>query len=149
MNSMVVPASGEINDKTHIYPVRVFFEDTDAGGIVYYANYLKFAERARSEFIRLMDWNQREKLQSEENIGFAVRHCEADYKASARLEDVIEVHTSITKLGGASMCMNQSFVRDGIEIVNIKVKLACMSLDEGVPARMPKDLMEKIKQYVI
>ncbi len=148
MSEVIVPASGEIKGKTHIYPVRVFFEDTDAGGIVYYANYLKFAERARSEFIRAIGWNQREKLQSEENIGFAVRHCEADYKASARLEDVISVHTRVTKLGGASMVMNQSFVRDGKEIVNINVKLACLVLDEGVPARMPKDLYEKVKQYL-
>lgn len=148
MSNMVVPASGEIKGKTHIYPVRIFFEDTDAGGIVYHANYLKFAERARSEFIRAIGWDQREKLLSEENIGFAVRHCEADYKASARLEDVLEVQTTVTKLSGASMVMNQSFLKDGQEIVNVKVKLACLVLDEGIPYRMPSDLKDKIKKYL-
>lgn len=79
----IAPAGGEFKDNDFLFPVRVYYEDTDAGGIVYYANYLKFAERARSEFIRALGVRQQDELEADDKAGFVVRHCEMDFQAPA------------------------------------------------------------------
>jgi len=124
--------------KTFSFPVRVYYEDTDSGRIVYYANYLKFAERARTELLRANGFDH-QTLAREHGIGFAVRHCSADYKRSAVLDDALEVRTSVTAVGGASMDLDQAVCRDGAVLVDMKVKLA--SIDgKGAPRRIPADL---------
>ena len=75
----IAPAEGEMTDGEFLFPVRVYYEDTDAGGIVYYANYLKFAERARTEYLRYLGKCQKEDLEGNERTGWVVRHCEIDY----------------------------------------------------------------------
>src|SRR5712671_6087187 len=87
----------------HRFGLRVYYEDTDAGGVVYYANYLKFAERARTEMLRHVGFEQ-EALRRTTGRVFAVRHCSADYLAPARLDDELVVETRLTALGGASLC---------------------------------------------
>ena len=82
---------GEIKDNKFLFPVRVYYEDTDAGGIVYYANYLKFAERARTEYIRALGVRQQDALEAEDKFAFVVRHCEVDYQAPAVLDDELVV----------------------------------------------------------
>ena len=138
----VTPATGELVDKEFLFPVRVYYEDTDAGGIVYYANYLKFAERCRSVFIRTLGARQQEDLQSPEKTAWVVRHCEADYMAPAVLDDELIVSCRITNLGGVTVTMHQEIRREQDVLVAIDIKAAHISLATTKPVRIDKSLME-------
>ena len=140
----VTPATGELVDKEFLFPVRVYYEDTDAGGIVYYANYLKFAERCRTEFIRTLGARQQEDLQSPEKTAWGVRHCEADYMAPAVLDDELIVSCRITNLGGVTVTMHQEIRRGQDVLVAIDIKAAHISLATKKPVRIDKSLMEKL-----
>lgn len=130
-------------------PVRVYYEDTDAGGIVYYANYLKFAERARTEYLRTIGLEQNEDLRAEERIGFAVRHCEIDYKKPAVLDDLLNVSCKIIEMGGASCTMHQEISRaDGALLVSLDVMVVCMNLSKMKPVRLPENLVQKVEKYI-
>lgn len=126
---------GRMEGQTFIFPIRVYYEDTDAGEIVYYANYLKFAERARTEFLRHFGINQSDLLEKD-RLAFAVRRAEADYRKPAKLDDLLSVETKLTKLGGASVEMEQILKRDQETLVCVKVKVACIHL-EGRPVPIP------------
>jgi acyl-CoA thioester hydrolase len=132
--------------KTHVFPLRVYFEDTDAGGIVYYANYLKFAERARSEMLREVGIES-SRVMVDDGVALMVKTCHVDYQKPARLDDALEVHTRITKVGGASLQGEQHIKCDGQDFVVINIKLACMALT-GKPARLPKGLRSTLDQLV-
>ena len=93
-----IASSGTFDGTTHVFPLRVYYEDTDAAGIVYYANYLKFAERARTELMRLLGAEHRT-MMAEDGIGFAVRAVAAEYLQPARLDDAIAVHTRVERVG--------------------------------------------------
>src|SRR5579872_1943212 len=95
---------------THSFPVRVYYEDTDAGGIVYYANYLKFAERARTEALRLAGFDQSE-LKHEQKIAFVVRRCECDFLKPAFLDDLLTIETRLNDISKVSMRMRQTIRR--------------------------------------
>lgn len=141
----VAPASGELQDDVFLFPVRVYYEDTDAGGIVYYANYLKFAERARTEFIRSLGVRQQDGLENEDKFGFVVRHCDIDYQAPAVLDDELVVSCRVTAAGGASIDMHQDVMRGDQVLVSIDVKVVYVSLRTKRPSRIPKDLLMKIQ----
>ena len=132
--------------KPHVFPLRVYFEDTDAGGIVYYANYLKFAERARSEMLRDVGIES-STVMEDHGVALTVRTCHAEYHKPARLDDVLEVHSRIVKVGGASLEGEQRITKDGRDLVVLNIKLACMAMD-GKPARMPKQLRATIEELV-
>ncbi len=134
---------GQMNMDEFLFPVRVYYEDTDAGRIVYYANYLKFAERARTEFVRCLGMNQNDELNKEGQIAFVVRHCEVDYIASAVLDDELIVTCKVTEVGGASLAMRQEIRRDDKVLVQIDIKLVAMSLSTMRPVRVPSLLREK------
>ena len=134
-----------IENNTFIMPVRVYYEDTDAGGVVYYANYLKFAERARSEMLRHLAI-ENSTLQDEEGIALVVRKVEAEYLQPARLDDLLHVHLSLDKVGGASLDGTQRIVRDGQDLVNIKIKIGCMKLSGG-PARLPEKIRILLRTF--
>lgn len=125
--------------QTHVHPVRVYYEDTDAGGIVYYANYLKFAERARTELLRV-DGIENAALMDSSRLAFAVKECHADYIKPARLDDFLEVRTRVVKTAGASVRLVQDVCRDGQVLVAISIRLACMDVDSGAPRRMPDNV---------
>jgi len=129
----------------HIFQVRVYYEDTDAGGVVYYANYLKFAERARSEMLRALGVDN-VRLMQEDGVAFAVRRCEADYIKPARLDDLLEVATRLVEVGGASLVAEQAIRRDGVDLVRLRIALACMTR-AGRPARMPKELKARLENF--
>jgi len=135
-----------LEDNAHVFPVRVYYEDTDAGGIVYYANYLKFAERARTELLRSAGISQ-SVLISEEGVAFAVRQCSADFLKPARLDDALEVHTRVLQIRGASVEMAQSIKRDGVDMVKVGVKLACMSGFDR-PSRIPAPVRAVLLNFV-
>jgi acyl-CoA thioester hydrolase len=128
----------------HVFPVRVYYEDTDTAGIVYYANYLKFAERARTELLRSAGIEQRV-LAEETGVAFAVRSCSADYLAPARLDDLLEIRTRVTGLHGATIEMEQVVVRDGQELVRMSLTLACIGR-EGRPKRIPETVAHAISR---
>lgn len=135
--------SDPLNVHTHVHPVRVYYEDTDAGGIVYYANYLKFAERARTELLRA-DGIENAALMNSERVAFAVKECHADYIKPARLDDLLEVRTRIVQTAGASVRMAQDVCRDGQVLVAITVRLACMDVDTGAPKRLPESVRDAL-----
>ena len=129
--------------KWHVFPLRVYYEDTDAGGVVYYANYLKFAERARSEFLLSIGTGNRQ-LKDQHGVLFAVSDCAVKYKKPAKLDDMLEVHTALTNVRGASMSAAQMVKRDGEDLVIMDVDLACLN-ESGRPARLPKLLREALE----
>jgi len=106
-------------------PVRVYYEDTDAGGVVYYANYLKFCERARTDWLRAIGFEQH-RLASEQNIVFVVRSVKADYRLPAVLDDLLEVVSTISRLGHASLVFDQKVLRDGQAIFDAQITIACI-----------------------
>ncbi|MCH7889643.1 MAG: tol-pal system-associated acyl-CoA thioesterase [Proteobacteria bacterium] len=128
-------SSGRIDGNVHRYRVRVYYEDTDATGVVYYANYLKFTERARADMLRLAGITQRELLATD-GLAFTVRRCEVDYLAPARLDDELEVHTRVLKVGPATINAEQVVKREGADLVRSLVRLACVNR-EGQPRRLP------------
>lgn len=127
----------------HRYPVRVFYEDTDAGGIVYHANYLRFMERARTEMLRLMGWHHTGLLE-DQGVSFAVRRCEIDFVAPAKLDDTLEVETRIIDIGGASFAVDQTIRRDGKELARADLKLATLNR-AGRPARLGAEVRTALK----
>lgn len=130
----------------HVFPVRVYYEDTDAGGIVYYANYLKFAERARTEMLREAGIESRS-MMARDGVAFAVRRCSMDFKKPAKLDDDLSVETRIKNIGGASLVADQRVKLGQTELVTMELKLACVSMD-GRPARMPEDIKSRIANMV-
>ncbi len=121
----------------HSIQIRVYYEDTDLAGIVYYANYLKFIERGRSEFVRALGIDQN-RLRAEAGIVFAVRRVEADYLSPARFDDLLTVTTTLVSIGGASLVMDQSVSCDGRPLFSAKVTLVCLGAD-GRAARLPPE----------
>ena len=122
----------------HIFPLRVYYEDTDVGGIVYYANYLRFAERARTEYLRSVGADH-QTLLAEDGIAFTVRQCSVDYMSPAFLDDPLEVHTRFLEVRGASLRAEQVVKRKTDELASLNVRLACVG-DDGRPRRMPTAL---------
>ncbi|HEY8964172.1 MAG TPA: YbgC/FadM family acyl-CoA thioesterase [Alphaproteobacteria bacterium] len=125
-------------------PVRIYYEDTDAGGIVYHASYIKFAERARSEFLR--EWGvPARSLLPDHQFQIVVRHLAADYFAPAYLDDLLNIESCVIDLGNASFTMDQKITRDGIAIADLKVVLVCVNTN-GKPIRVPDVLRSKIQK---
>jgi acyl-CoA thioester hydrolase len=131
-----------VRDSAHVYPVRVYYEDTDAAGIVYYANYLKFAERARTEWLRAKGIGQRA-LSETEGVAFAVRRVSVDYLKPALLDDALEVRTRIVAVRGASLDGEQEISRDGEVLARLTLTLACVARS-GRPARLPDVVREAV-----
>ena len=122
----------------HEITLRVYYEDTDLAGIVYYANYLKFIERGRSEFLRDVGIDQVE-LKAAAGIVFAVRRVVADYLSPARFDDLLTVRTRITGETGARIAMAQEVLRDGTVRFRAEVVVACLT-PTGKPARLPAEI---------
>ena len=120
-------------------PIRVYYEDTDAGGVVYYANYLKFCERARTEWLRTFGVGQ-QALIDEQGLGFVVRSVQADYRASARLDDALEVITQVAMLRRASILFEQQLVRGQELLFTARVLLASIDLRRQKPVAIPASL---------
>lgn len=124
--------------------VRVYFEDTDAGNVVYYANYFRFMERARTEWLRAQGFEQDELL-SEHNIVFAVKTAKADYRIPARLNDELEITAEVSRLGGASITFEQN-VRRGDELLcSGQVRVVCLDADTFTPRSVPEFILQKLR----
>jgi acyl-CoA thioester hydrolase len=127
---------------THAHPIRVYYEDTDLAGIVYYANYLRFIERARTEWVRSLGIDQ-VALKADQGIVFAVRRVEADYLAPARFDDALVVHTDVQALTAARIVLGQDVWRGEQRLFASVVTLVALS-DRGMPARLPLALRARL-----
>lgn len=121
----------------HLFTCRVYYEDTDLAGIVYYANYLKFIERARSEWVRELGIDQA--ALKREGVVFAVRRVEADYLSPARFDDLLEVRTQVLRATPARIELGQDVSREGTALFAAKVTLVALT-DQGAPTRLPEAL---------
>lgn len=128
----------------HKLNIRIYYEDTDAGGIVYYANYLKFCERGRTELLRSAGFENKP-LMEREGFIFVVRHLEADYLASAYLDDILNVNTSVELLKNASFIMKQTIFRHDVKLFEMTVTLVCVGTN-GKPVRLPQNLREALEK---
>jgi acyl-CoA thioester hydrolase len=140
-NSFV--SSGVLNGDTHILPLRVYYEDTDFSGIVYHANYLRFFERGRTEFIRALGVDQLA-LHRDEGIAFAVRSINVDYLRPALMDDLIEVETKAGVVRCPSLQLGQTIRREGQILTTAQVLVVCIKA--GRPQRLPETLRAVLAQ---
>jgi acyl-CoA thioester hydrolase len=138
------PADGCFDGKTHYFPLRVYFEDTDVAGIVYYANYLRFIERARSDMLRALGIDQRDALETGEGA-YAVADVSIRYKAPARLGDDLLVVSEIQAIRAASVLIHQQVRREREILADARVTAAFLT-PEGRPRRQPKAWVERFER---
>lgn len=116
---------GAFRDGAHVFPVRVYYEDTDAGGIVYHATYLRYAERARTEMLRIMGVDHG-RLRRDHDASIVVRRLEAEFEGPARLDDLVEVETAAEGLTGARIRLRQHVRSRGMTLVRLNLVLGCV-----------------------
>jgi len=128
-------------------PVRVYYEDTDAAGVVYYANYLRFCERARTECLREIGFEQ-QALLAEQRVAFVVRSVKADYLSPGLLDDALQVVSHIDSLGGASLVFMQRIMRGADLLFEGRFVIACVHLDKKRPVPLPAEIRIKLEELV-
>ena len=131
-----------------LWPIRVYYEDTDSGGVVYYANYLKFMERARTEMLRASGFEQ-DKMRDERDLLFVVRNVELELIQPARFNDELVVKTQITTMSGASINFQQAIMRKNEQdksLATATIQVACISASSWKPVRLLDDIQTEIKR---
>ena len=129
-----------------VFPARVYYEDTDAGGVVFYANYLKYMERARTEWLRSAGFEQRE-LAANQDLVFAVVKVTVNYRQPARLDDAIEIGARVTAIGRSSLVFEQ-FIRrasDGMVLADGEIRVACLSASAFKPRSIPQAMRNALQ----
>lgn len=126
-------------------PVRVYYEDTDAGGVVYYANYLRFLERARTEWLRQAGFEQQRIIEEQHQV-FVVKRIEADYHSPGRLDDQLRVEVAVDRLGNASLVFAQRVLREARVLLDARVTVVCVDIRRMKPAPIPPPMREKFEQ---
>jgi acyl-CoA thioester hydrolase len=141
--------AGRIEGDRHILPVRVYFEDTDFTGLVYHANFLKFAERGRSDFIRNLGIDHRslENPVEGDPAVFVVRRIEVDYLKPAHIDEVLEVVTHCADIGGATLILSQEVRRDGVVLARLKMSVVLVS-KTGKPLRLGRLVRDPLERFV-
>ena len=125
------------------WPTRVYWEDTDAGGVVYHAQYLAFLERARSEWLRARGVAQ-DRLRAEHDLVFAVRAMRIDFRAPARLDDLLDVSVAVRDCRKASLVFAQAIHRDGALLVDAEVRVAALRASDFRPRPLPPELFDEL-----
>ena len=152
MSQLPTPSQGLLSAGTHFLSIRVYYEDTDAGGIVYHAAYLRFAERARTEMLRAVGIDL-VKLRDEHGLMFVVRKGEVDYERPAKFDDVLIVQSDLIALGGATATIDQRIHRMtdtrelGDKVATFRAHVACVQ-NSGRVGRLPADVRELMKTLV-
>ncbi|GGD05597.1 tol-pal system-associated acyl-CoA thioesterase [Pyruvatibacter mobilis] len=141
------PAGSLSDDGLHVMPVRVYYEDTDASGIVYHANYLRFIERARTDVLRCAGLDHRRMMDAEDSTAFAVRQMDIRFHAPARLDDALEVRTRFTELRGARIRAAQSVWRGETLLFEAQVEVAVLD-GAGRARRIPAFVRDALAAYV-
>lgn len=142
---MIARGSGHSPDTPFIWPLRVYWEDTDAGGVVYHAGYLRFFERARSEWLRASGIGQ-QNLREEHGVVFVVREMDIRFKRPARLDDLLGASVSVTEVRSASFKVEQHLRRqvDDTLLVDARVRIACLDAHRWRPRPIPEFLLQEI-----
>jgi acyl-CoA thioester hydrolase len=138
------PYEGAFEGKTHRFALRVYFEDTDVAGVVYYANYLKYMERARSDMLRAVGIDQRAAIESGEGV-YVVADVTIKYRGSAKLDDALLIVSHVREVRAASCVIHQRVMR-GDEILTDAIVTAAFLSPEGRPKRQPREWIEKFER---
>ena len=133
--------------KEFLWDARVYFEDTDAGGVVYHANYLKFFERARTEFLRSLGWSQRDLLEMK-TCAFVVSDLSIQFKRPAKLDDELQIRTTLNTLRRASFVFDQRAYRGQTLMAAANVRVVCIDPTKGVPTAIPSPIFETIENLL-
>jgi acyl-CoA thioester hydrolase len=139
---------GRFDGKVHVLPISIYYEDTDLSGFVYHANYLRYMERGRTECFRLAGISKMAGLGDEEPTAWAIRRIRVDYHRPARLDDVIEVRTTLTGLSGARIFASQDIMRGGTLLVEGRIE-ACMTTLTGRARRLPGYVLETLAPLLV
>jgi len=143
-----LPASGHLVDGVHRLPVRIYYEDTDAGGIVYHANYLRYLERGRSELLRCLGIDHAHAWSvggADGRMGFAVKHVELEFRIPAMLDDALIVESTVEAVGAASVDARQTILRSETTIATARVRVALVDA-QGRPRRLPRPWKDRLAE---
>ena len=132
--------------KDFFYPVRVYIEDTDAGGIVFYVNYLKYMERSRTELFRVLGFDKPALI--DDGLLLVVVSANVQYKSPARLDDLLQVSAELVKLGRSYIILKQRVLRESIIVCEAEIKLACINQNNFKPHPLPNGVTDAINQYI-
>jgi acyl-CoA thioester hydrolase len=143
-----LPTAGNFDGRIHHLPVRIYYEDTDMTGIVYHANYLKYFERGRSDFLRSVGIHHHELLMRDPPLAFAITGIDTKFKMAARIDDCLIVRTAFDSLKGVRLKITQSIWRDTVCIATADVEAVCIDL-EGKPRRPFLELGQQLKDYLL
>ena len=141
------PSAGRFDGRAHYLPVRIYYEDTDFTGVVYHANYLRYFERGRSDFLRLTGVHHSELLAGAEPIGFAVNRITLEFQRPARIDDALTVKTVFETMRGPRIFIAQVLEKGGEALVRAEVEVCCISLT-GRPRKPPAVLLERLKPFL-
>ena len=140
------PTAGRFEGREHILPVRIYYEDTDFTGVVYHANYVRYFERGRSDFLRLAGVSHTDLLERDDPAAFVVTRMEIDFKRPAKIDDALQVRTTYDAAKGARLRITQRITRGEELIVQAQVSAACISLD-GKPRKPPAGLVDALRPW--
>jgi len=143
----MTPDAGQWREGAHRMPVRAYYEDTDFTGVVYYANYLKFLERGRTDALRTAGVSHSDLLELDTPLGFAVRRITVDYIAPARIDDALVVETRFTEARGARLAVSQRILKEGAVLITAQVEAACIDL-AGRPKRLPAATRDSLARLI-
>ena len=135
--------AGRIAGRTHVLPVRVYFEDTDFSGLAYHGSYVRWCERGRSDWLRLLNVHHNELIGGSDPAAFVVRRLTIDYLKPARIDEALEVVTSLASLTAATLALNQDVRRDGTVLAKAAVLVVLLN-SKGRPVRLPAQLRAAI-----
>lgn len=141
------PSAGRFDGRTHILPVRIYYEDTDFTGLVYHANYLRYFERGRSDFLRVAGVHHTDLLNGPEPLGFAVNRIALEFLKPARIDDALTVRTVFETTRGPRIFITQKLEKAGEILVTADVQVCCISLT-GRPRKPPVTLLERLKPFL-
>ena len=141
------PTAGRFEGRHHLLPVRVYYEDTDFTGLVYHANYVRYFERGRSDFLRLTSSGHSELLNAEEPMAFVVAELNLKYLKPARIDDALVVRTTYDAIKGPRLLISQTIERAGEVLCRAEVTAVCIHLD-GRPRRAPRSLIDSVSPWL-
>jgi acyl-CoA thioester hydrolase len=141
------PSAGRFDGRFHLLPVRIYYEDTDFTGLVYHANYLRFFERGRSDFLRVADVHHSALLEGAEPLGFAVNKMSLEFLKPARIDDALVVRTAFETMRGPRIFIAQQLERGAEILVKTQLEVCCISLT-GRPRKPPTMLLERLKPFL-
>lgn len=140
--------AGRFDNNTHLLPVRIYYEDTDMSGVVYHANYLRYFERGRSDFLRLAGVNHTELQAREKPMAFAVIGMNLEFKRAAKIDDALLVHTNYDSIKGVKLNITQKIMRGETLIATAQVTAVCIDFN-GNPQRPPSEMVELLREYFV